>query len=175
VSVAPPGPWAPGPLMASASSLVKGCGWSRSPSCWDLPVRSPWRGCSRISSMRSVRGRSAPILERLSCSVARRCSPPSFLRSEPPRLRPSSCSSKSDRCLLTQDDSVLRWPESIPQGREARYLALKTRGDFAWLGDGIRRETAAGRVTSSRLLPSSRPVLTNPMAPEDAESDARYL
>ena len=32
--------------MSSASSLVKDCGWSRSASCWDLPVRSPWRGCS---------------------------------------------------------------------------------------------------------------------------------
>ena len=40
------GPSAPGPPMSSASSLVKGCGWSRSASCWDLPVRSPWRGCS---------------------------------------------------------------------------------------------------------------------------------
>ena len=40
------GPWAPGPLMSSAWSLVKGCGWSRSAWCWDLPVRSPWRGCS---------------------------------------------------------------------------------------------------------------------------------
>ena len=29
------------PPMSSASSLVKGCGWSRSAWCWDLPVRSP--------------------------------------------------------------------------------------------------------------------------------------
>ena len=34
------GPWAPGPPISSASSLVKGCGWSRSDSCWELRVRS---------------------------------------------------------------------------------------------------------------------------------------
>jgi ABC-type lipoprotein release transport system permease subunit len=35
--------WAPAPPMSCGSSLVKGCGWSRSDSCWGLPVRSPWR------------------------------------------------------------------------------------------------------------------------------------
>ena len=38
------GPWAPGPSMSSPSSLVKGCGWSRSALFWDWRVRSPWRG-----------------------------------------------------------------------------------------------------------------------------------
>ena len=68
---------------------------------WDLPVRSPWRGCSPVSSMRSARGTSAPIWGRSPCSAARPCSPRSFPRSEPPRSRPSSCSGKSRRALST--------------------------------------------------------------------------
>ena len=35
------GPWAPGPSMSSPSSLVKGCGWSRSALFWDWRCAHP--------------------------------------------------------------------------------------------------------------------------------------
>ena len=41
----PPGPGRPGGRCHPPRSWVRDCGWSRSASCWDLPVRSPWRGC----------------------------------------------------------------------------------------------------------------------------------